>query len=128
MAGKFSNLLAELGLESFQFRPYSLRRGGATFWFGKHGSFDRLLVQGRWHAQKTARIYIDSGVAALAEMKIPTAKLQGFVSVYSNASRQELPSLERTRKASSSGGRGKKVVKQKKVDRRGSNNRPRRVC
>ena len=84
-------------------------------------------MQGRWHAQKTARIYIDSGVAALAEMKIPTAKLQGFVSVYSNASRQELPSLERTRKASSSGGRGKKVVKQKKVDRRGSNNRPWRV-
>ena len=55
--GKFAETLEELGLSSFEFRPYSLRRGGATFWFAKHGSFDRLLVQGRWQAAKTARIY-----------------------------------------------------------------------
>jgi hypothetical protein len=55
--GKFAETLEELGLSSFEFRPYSLRRGGATFWFAKHGSFDRLLVQGRCQAAKTARIY-----------------------------------------------------------------------
>ena len=108
---QFSQSLNELGLSEFQFRPYSLRRGGATFWFQKHGSFDRLMVQGRWHAQKTARIYINSGVAALAEMRINPANLQGFLSVYSSSLRQDLPSLEHTRQAGSSGGRGKKVMK-----------------
>ena len=37
-----------LKLSAFNFRPYSLRRGGATFWFNHHGSMDRLLLQGRW--------------------------------------------------------------------------------
>lgn len=108
---KFSKALKDLGLETFQFRPYSLRRGGATFWFTKHGSFDRLMVQGRWLAPKTARICINSGVAALAEMKIPVSKLRGFQSVYFQSTSRALPSLEHTRKTSSSGGRGKKRVK-----------------
>ena len=105
---KFSDALNQLGLGQFEFRPYSLRRGGATFWFQKHGSFDRLLVQGRWQAAKTARVYINSGLAALAEMNLPHSKLRGFLSVYRTALDRPLPSLERTRKlASSSGGRGK---------------------
>ena len=104
---KFSEYLTALNLDSFQFRPYSLRRGGATFWFGKHGSFDRLLVQGRWQAPKTARIYINSGLATLAEMNVPVKKLRGFQSIYRKSISQPLPTLERTRKASSSGGRGK---------------------
>ena len=44
---KFTDTLKELGLQKFEFRPYSLRRGGATFWFLKHGSFDRFMAQGR---------------------------------------------------------------------------------
>lgn len=44
----FSKYLSALNLEAFNFRPYSLRRGGATFWFSKHHSLDRLLIQGRW--------------------------------------------------------------------------------
>eukprot|EP00438_Fugacium_kawagutii_P008731 Skav223575 [mRNA] locus=scaffold2909:37156:42226:+ [translate_table: standard] len=32
----FHECLTALGLESFEFRPYSLRRGGATWWFQKH--------------------------------------------------------------------------------------------
>lgn len=106
---KFAEALSSLGLEEYQFRPYSLRRGGATFWFSKHGSFDRLLIQGRWQAPKTARIYINSGLASLAEMKIPASKLRGFQSVYFKSMDRALPSLERTRQTSSSGGRGKKV-------------------
>eukprot|EP00438_Fugacium_kawagutii_P001652 Skav236323 [mRNA] locus=scaffold97:171922:176667:+ [translate_table: standard] len=43
----FNECLKGLGLEAHQFRPYSLRRGGATFWFAKHQSFDRIMVQGR---------------------------------------------------------------------------------
>jgi len=108
---KFSEYLTELGLEEFQFRPYSLRRGGATFWFARHGSLDRLLIQGRWQAAKTARIYINSGLAAIAEMKVPQKKLRGFQTIYLNALNAELPNLEHTCRASSSGGRGKKKRK-----------------
>eukprot|EP00435_Cladocopium_sp_Y103_P029447 s2458_g7.t1 len=67
----FSQALSALSLETWEFRPYSLRRGGATFWFGKHGSLDRILLQGRWMAARTARTYLNEGLAVLAEMKIP---------------------------------------------------------
>ena len=39
-------------------------------YFGRHGSLDRLLVQGRWASSKTARIYINEGLAVLAELKL----------------------------------------------------------
>ena len=67
----FNDCLAGLNLDSHQFRPYSLRRGGATYWFGKHQSLDRLLIQGRWASQKTARIYINEGLAMLTSMNLP---------------------------------------------------------
>lgn len=105
---QFSETIEELGLGSFNFRPYSLRRGGATFSFAKHGSLDRLLLQGRWQAPKTARIYINSGLATLAEMKVPMANLRGFLSVYRKSLNKELPSLEHTRGTSGSGGRGRR--------------------
>ena len=112
---KFSETLEQLGLQDYDFRPYSLRRGGAAFWFTKHGSFDRLLVQGRWQAPRTARIYINSGLAALTEMNLPQHKLRGFLAIYRRSLDQELPSLERTpSKGSSTGGRGsgrKRVAK-----------------
>ena len=94
---EFSKILSALGLEEFQFRPYSLRRGGATFWFTKHGSLDRLLIQGRWQAPRTARLYINEGLATLAEMKVPFHKLRGFCHIFDQASTNALPKLERTR-------------------------------
>ena len=60
----FSRCLEAVGLAELSFRPYSLRRGGATRWFSKHGSLDRVVVQGRWQAQRTARMYINAGLAA----------------------------------------------------------------
>ena len=108
---KFSEGIQALGLQDFQFRPYSLRRGGATFWFSKHGSLDRLLIAGRWQAPKTARVYINSGLATLAEMKIPSSNLRGFVQIYQNSLQKPLPNLEHTRVTSRSGGRGMKREK-----------------
>ena len=94
----FAECLKALGLESFSFRPYSLRRGGATWWFQKHASFDRLLVMGRWQASRTARIYLNEGLAMLAELSLPQNKLRPFTRVYTNALASPLPKLERTRK------------------------------
>ena len=95
---KFQQYLEALHLEGWAFRPYSLRRGGATFWFGKHGSFDKLLIAGRWTAIKTAKLYINEGVATLAEMSIPLRPLAAYVSQYATAHQRLGRKLERTLK------------------------------
>ena len=87
----FAHALSALSLDPWEFRPYSLRRGGATFWFGQHGSLDRILLQGRWMAARTARTYLNEGLATLAEMNIPPKKLKPFHTVYVNALRSALP-------------------------------------
>lgn len=50
--GVLSLQSVSLDLDSFKFRPYSLRRGGATWWIS-HGLLDKLLIAGRWQAAKT---------------------------------------------------------------------------
>ena len=66
----FTKAIDALRLSDLRFRPYSLRRGGATFHFNHHSSFDRLLVQGRWAAARTARVYLNDGLAQLADMSL----------------------------------------------------------
>ena len=80
--GLFSQCVTAVGLDEFMFRPYSLRRGGATYWFSKHGSLDRVVVLGRWQAQRTARMYINEGLAILAEMTFPESQLRPFLTLY----------------------------------------------
>ena len=87
----FAHALSALSLDTWEFRPYSLRRGGATFWFGQHGSLDRILLQGRWMAACTARTYLNEGLATLAEMNIPPKNLKPFHTVYVNALKSTLP-------------------------------------
>ena len=80
----FSECLSALQLTLFEFRPYSLRRGGATWWFTKHSSFDKLMVAGRWQAAKTARIYLNESMAVLADMRLPQKSLLPFARVFHN--------------------------------------------
>ena len=89
----FSQCIKALNLEEFEFRPYSLRRGGATFWFGRHGSLDRIIVLGRWAAVRTARLYINEGLALLATLKIPKKAIRPFVRTFH---RHDLAKLSRT--------------------------------
>lgn len=42
----FQQCLSELKVNEWGFRPYSLRRGGATTFFTKFGSLDRVLLLG----------------------------------------------------------------------------------
>ena len=89
------------------FRPYSLRRGGATFWFQKWGSLDRLMLLGRWHAVKTARIYVNEGLALLAEMTLPWNPMnRQYSRIFAQSCHQSLPQLEPTPRGRT-GGRGK---------------------
>ena len=75
-------MLKELGVESWGFRPYSLRRGGATSLFVKVGSLDRVLLMGRWTAIKTAKICLNSGLAMLADIQILFHLLHPFHLTY----------------------------------------------
>ena len=95
---KFSECVKALNLEEFEFRPYSLRRGGATCWFGKHGSLDRIIVLGRWAAARTARIYINDGLAMVASLKLPRKSLLPFLRTFHQQDLARLPSaLERAK-------------------------------
>lgn len=52
----------ELPLGRMRYKPYSLRRGGATRDFREHGSLDRAQIRGRWKGVSAARVYILEGV------------------------------------------------------------------
>ena len=110
----FNDALEACQLEGHDFRPYSLRRGGATMYFGRHGSLDRLLVQGRWASSKTARIYINEGLAVLAELKLTfNAPAKAYARQYNKSLMSPLQTLELPQKGRP-GGRGKKPKKGKK--------------
>jgi hypothetical protein len=62
---------ALLGLSS-RYVPHSLRHGGATRYYTVLGmAIADVMVRGRWAAQKSALIYIQSGLALLAAMTVP---------------------------------------------------------
>ena len=44
-------------------------------------------MQGRWAAAKTAKIYVNEGLALLAEISIPVSTLKPFVNSFTSASR-----------------------------------------
>jgi hypothetical protein len=64
---RFNQVLEHLNLVDFGFKPYSLRRGGATFIFRESNALSPVVVRGRWSNARTARIYINEGLATLAQ-------------------------------------------------------------
>ena len=56
-----------LGLRS-DVKPYSLRRGGATWHFQQHASFDATAEIGCWSSIKTCRIYVHTALLELSNM------------------------------------------------------------
>ena len=65
---RFNHLLHRLGLISHGFRPYSLRRGGATFLFQQTGSMEVALLKGRWNSPQVAKVYIMDGLSHVPNM------------------------------------------------------------
>ena len=114
---QFNDMLAALKLGNVDFRPYSLRRGGATHQFRQHGSLDKLLVHGRWQTAKTARLYVNEGMAVLAEMTIPLNPfLRNLRSQYLRCLTTPLPKLDPAPKKVQNRGSWKKTkAHQKKV-------------
>ena len=118
----FNESISALGLESHGFRPCSLRRGGATFWFGKHQSLDRILISGRWQTQKSARIYINEGLALLTGMNIPpnSSAIRPFYKVCCQyAETPNFQTLEPPTAGGRSGGSGRrKTLGRKRVQKK----------
>ena len=72
---RFRNWCKFLDLCPFGFRPYSLRRGGATHVFQTTQSMEAALLRGRWESSKVARIYISDGLSFLPSLKMsPTTQ------------------------------------------------------
>ena len=65
----FDKALACLGLDR-SFRPYSLRRGGASHFFRCTGSMDATMERGRWGDQRTARIYVNTALLELSSNRL----------------------------------------------------------
>lgn len=57
-------------LTSVSFVPYSLRRGGATYFYVLLNSLDFVVVRRRWKDVATACIYLDDARASLITMKL----------------------------------------------------------
>jgi len=67
---RFSWLMNHFGLGAQGFRPYSLRRGGATDVFQRTHSMEQALLRGRWQSSRVARIYISDGLSFLPKLKM----------------------------------------------------------
>ena len=67
---KFDKITTAAGLQGFGFRPYSLRRGGATELWRTTANLDAVVMAGRWRHATTARIYVSDGLAVLAEIRL----------------------------------------------------------
>ena len=65
----YAKAFKDLGLADWGFKPYSLRRGGATHFFRETGVLSQVTVRGRWLHAKTARLYINEALAVLASIQ-----------------------------------------------------------
>ena len=65
---KFAHHLQRFDLTNHKFRPYSLRRGGATHLFQCTGSMESAMLKGRWNCPKVAKIYISDALSYLPGM------------------------------------------------------------
>ena len=72
----FTTAMKEFGLSSYGFRPYSLRRGGATAYFRATRNMGATIERGRWSSLRVARIYINDGIAKEVELRLSPSLLQ----------------------------------------------------
>ena len=55
----FKTLLTHMNMGHLPYKPYSLRRGGATHDFITNNSYHTLMSKGRWMNLRAAKIYVD---------------------------------------------------------------------
>ena len=85
---QFRLLCDTFDLSAHEFRPYSLRRGGATHLFQSTNSMEAALTKGRWQSSRVARIYISDGLSYLPNIKM-SSKTAALLSRYYFVSPQQ---------------------------------------
>ena len=58
----FASAVSDCGLDPQLYKPYGLRRGGATEHFSRTGSLDKTMDIGRWSSVRTAKIYVNTAL------------------------------------------------------------------
>lgn len=82
---EFYGLSKYFGVEHLGLKCYSIRRGGATSDFQKHGLMERTLIRGRWASTGVARLYITdarSQIPKLTISKDSKKKLQEYSRIF----------------------------------------------
>ena len=79
---RFAAYFHYFNMSHCQYRPYSLRRGGATHFFLTTGSYDLALDRGRWQSTRVAKLYIQDGLAQLPILTLPKADRSRLLSFY----------------------------------------------
>ena len=79
---QFAHHCSRFDLLQHRFRPYSLRRGGATALFQATGSMEQALLKGRWQSTKVAKIYLADGLSYLPGLSY-TDKASGMLKKWS---------------------------------------------
>jgi len=69
----FAADLRGVGLSTEAYKPYSLRRGGATHKFRSGTSMAGVAEIGRWAHLATCRIYVNDAVAEVTRVTLPKA-------------------------------------------------------
>ena len=67
----FAEDIRRLGLDPTAYKPYSLRRGGATHRFRLGQTVAAISEIGRWAHLSTCKIYIEEALAELTSMLVP---------------------------------------------------------
>ena len=66
----WDHALLRLDVPSHIFKPYAIRRGGASWHFATTGNLEQTVFKGRWAQMATARTYIQEGLALLAQTRL----------------------------------------------------------
>ena len=64
-------LAEEIGLRHPNLTSHGIRRGGATWFFGKSQSYDLTQEHGRWSSVKSAKAYINAATAEAGAASLP---------------------------------------------------------
>ena len=63
-------------VDHLNYKPYSLRRGGATLLLQFNTPLEIILVRGRWRSVAVARLYLEDGLAQLPSLRLPSLHQQ----------------------------------------------------
>ena len=89
----FATALRECHLSTYQFKPYSLRRGGATDLWLSCQNYSLVAHTGRWSSERTLKVYIQESMSLLTSFHFRATPRQRYLQqLYLASGRVEPPS------------------------------------